>query len=191
MKDWLSRYNQNKRKTVVSHITHLICSLVLLLTISLRLIESCSQLASTFHLCLHFHFTFTDCIYSLTETMSKKFLEYSSRNVASGGARGVMAPSLQFLNQARSNSFSRENKRYCFLRVFRNHTDQKFHGFYRVCYNLWKIYGGFSFSSFHFLISGPQLNIITSTLQLLKIFSKVIVASKCGPLASIEKQAVS
>ena len=32
---------------------------------------------------------------------------------------------------------------------------------------------------------------ITSILELLKIFSKVIVASKCGPLAKIEKQAVS
>ena len=33
-----------------------------------------------------------------------------------------------------------------------------------------------------FIISGPQLNIITSILGLLKIFSEVIVASKCGPL---------
>ena len=36
---------------------------------------------------------------------------------------------------------------------------------------------------------GPQLNIIASILELLKIFSEVIVASKCVPLASIEKQA--
>ena len=46
MKDWLSRWNHNKRKTVDQHITHLMWSLVLLLTISLRLAESCSELAS-------------------------------------------------------------------------------------------------------------------------------------------------
>ena len=31
---------------------------------------------------------------------------------------------------------------------------------------------------------------VTSILELLKIFSEVIVVSKCGPLARIEKQAV-
>ena len=41
------------------------------------------------------------------------------------------------------------------------------------------------------IISGPQLNIIASILELLKIFSELIVASKCGPLARIEKQAMS
>ena len=40
-------------------------------------------------------------------------------------------------------------------------------------------------------ISGPHLNIIASILDLLKTFSEIIVASKCGPLARIEKQAVS
>ena len=35
------------------------------------------------------------------------------------------------------------------------------------------------------------MNIIASTQELLKVFSEVIVASKCGPLARIEKQAVS
>ena len=39
------------------------------------------------------------------------------------------------------------------------------------------------------IISGPQLNIIVSILELLKIFYEVIVASKCGPLAMIEEQA--
>ena len=39
-------------------------------------------------------------------------------------------------------------------------------------------------------ISGPHLNIIASILELLKILSEVIVASKCGPLAWIEKQTV-
>ena len=41
------------------------------------------------------------------------------------------------------------------------------------------------------VISGPQLNLIASALDLLKIFSEVIVASKCCPLARIEKQAIS
>ena len=40
-------------------------------------------------------------------------------------------------------------------------------------------------------ISGPQSIIITSILELLQIFSKVIVASKCGLLARTEKQAIS
>ena len=77
LKDWLSICNQNKSNTVAPHITHLICSSVLPLTISLRLVESCSQLASSFHLCLHFHFCFTHYICSLTETMSRKFWQIS------------------------------------------------------------------------------------------------------------------
>ena len=40
-------------------------------------------------------------------------------------------------------------------------------------------------------ISGPQLNIIASTLELLKRLSEVIVKSKCGPPARTEKQTVS
>ena len=41
------------------------------------------------------------------------------------------------------------------------------------------------------IISGPELNVIASILELVKIFCEVIVASKCGPLARIEKQAIS
>ena len=41
------------------------------------------------------------------------------------------------------------------------------------------------------IIYGPQLNIIASILKLLKKFSEVIVASNCGQLARIEKQAMS
>ena len=41
------------------------------------------------------------------------------------------------------------------------------------------------------IISDPQLNIIAPILDLLKIFSEVRVASKCGPLARMEKQAMS
>ena len=39
-------------------------------------------------------------------------------------------------------------------------------------------------------IIGPQSNIIASTLELLKIFSEVILASIYGPLTRIEEQAV-
>ena len=53
MRDWLSSCNQNKRKTVAPHITHLMCSLVLLLTISLRLVASCNRCLShvLHHIC--------------------------------------------------------------------------------------------------------------------------------------------
>ena len=40
------------------------------------------------------------------------------------------------------------------------------------------------------IISGPHLNIIGSMLETLKIFSEVIVASKCDLLAKIEKEAM-
>ena len=40
-------------------------------------------------------------------------------------------------------------------------------------------------------ISTPQFNIIASIVEHLKIISEVIVASECGPLARIVKQAMS
>ena len=40
-------------------------------------------------------------------------------------------------------------------------------------------------------ISGSQLDITASILDILKTFSKIILACKCGPLARIEKQVVS
>ena len=43
MKDWLPRLNWNKKKSVVSRIIHLMCSFVLLLIISLRLVTSCGK----------------------------------------------------------------------------------------------------------------------------------------------------
>ena len=39
LKDWLSRSNENKIKAAAPHITHLMCSLVLLHIVSLRLVE--------------------------------------------------------------------------------------------------------------------------------------------------------
>ena len=58
---WLSRFNQNKRKTVAPNITHLMCSLVLLLTISLQPVASCSKCLPylpvfTSFLCIRFAF---------------------------------------------------------------------------------------------------------------------------------------
>ena len=41
------------------------------------------------------------------------------------------------------------------------------------------------------IISRPQLNIIASILELLKILSEVILAFKCGPPTRIEKQVKS
>ena len=41
--------------------------------------------------------------------------------------QGAMALSLQFPNQTRSNSFSLKYQEHCFLPMFRNYTDQKFH----------------------------------------------------------------
>ena len=68
-----------------------------------------------------------------------------TRGVATGGPRGDHGAPTSLLNQTRSNSYSFKHKAYCFLWVFRNYTDQKFNDFYRVCYNFWTIYGGFSF----------------------------------------------
>ena len=88
------------------------------------------------------------------------------RRVATvGGARETMSPLLQFPNQARSRIFSFKHQRYWFLRMFRNYTDQKFHKFYRVCYNFWTIYGG-NFSNYireqitsrSTFLKGPILN---------------------------------
>ena len=53
--------------------------------------------------------------------------------------------------------------------------------------NLWRLFTFFKCS----IISGLQLNIIASILELVKYYLEVIVASKCGPLARIEKQAMS
>ena len=62
-----------------------------------------------------------------------------------GGQGGPWSPSLQFSNQTRSKSFIFKHQEYCFFRMFRNYTDQKFQNFYRACCNFWTLYGGFSF----------------------------------------------
>ena len=63
LKDWLSSCNQNRRKTVAPHITHLICSLVSLQPQQMPSIFVC--LPVTHYICSH------------TETMSSKFREIS------------------------------------------------------------------------------------------------------------------
>ena len=67
LEDWLSRCNQNKR-TVAPNITHLICSLILLLIISLQQ----QAITGAFHYCLTY-FILKYYICSFTETMSRKF----------------------------------------------------------------------------------------------------------------------
>ena len=57
-----------------------------------------------------------------------------------GGGRGPCSPPLQFPNQNWYNSFSFKLQKYCFLRLFRNYTDQKVHDFYCVCYNLTQLF---------------------------------------------------
>ena len=74
-KDWLSRCNQNKRKTVDPHITHLMCSLVLLLTISLQLVASYNRWPPSL-------LAFASFLCSLTDTMSKNFGKFQEFGVS-------------------------------------------------------------------------------------------------------------
>ena len=70
-----------------------------------------------------------------------------------------------------SKSFSFKHQRYCFLRMFRNDIDQKFHNFYRACYNLWRL---FIFSNLNrgnrSLHVVPSAKVRHLTLDLLKSF---------------------
>ena len=78
--------------------------------------------------------------HKMSEVFQAKLYCKMCRGVANrGGIRGAMAPSLRFPNQIRSCSFSFKHQRYCFLWLFRNYTDQKFHDFYQVCSNFWTI----------------------------------------------------
>ena len=75
-----------------------------------------------------------------------------SWDVATWDGRGTggptTAPPLQFLNQTRPNRLSFKHQGYCFLRAFRNYTNQKFKTFYHVCYNFWRICSSFSFFNY-------------------------------------------
>ena len=77
-------------------------------------------------------------------------LPYKSGAWLQGGHGGhdpppLLAPQTRTNNQTRTNSSNFKNQENFFLRVFRNYTDKKFHGFYRVCYNFWTMYSDFSF----------------------------------------------
>ena len=91
-KNCTSRCNQNIRKRVAPDITHLMCSLVLLLTISLKLVARYSRRKCLSSFCLpvftaflrttfailassSLHCILTHWICSNTETMSQKFRE--------------------------------------------------------------------------------------------------------------------
>ena len=110
----------------------------------------------------HYHLGQNMTGISIERTLSKSFSKYSQKfnlqvrainfftllllkpilgGVATRGARGTMLPPLQFPNQTRSNSFSLKHQGYCFLRMFRNYLNQKFHDLYH--FNFWTIYGGF------------------------------------------------
>ena len=79
---------------------------------------------------------------------------------AGAGRGSCLPPPLQFLNQRRSKSFSFKYQGYCFLRVFRNYSDQKFQNFYRVCYNFWTIYSSFSFFNYTGKIDHFRLDLL-------------------------------
>ena len=67
---------------------------------------------------------------------------YILKCVATGGGRGPWPPYFNF--QAKQGpTVSVSDIRDTALRVFRNYRDQKFHNFYRVCYNFWTIYTSF------------------------------------------------
>ena len=60
------------------------------------------------------------------------------------GCQGAHAPtptSILEHNKVQNSTFKYQG--YCFLRMLRNYTDQKFHNFCRVWYNCWTIYGAF------------------------------------------------
>ena len=72
----LPRRNQNKRKRVAQHITHLMCSLVLLLTVSLELVASYSHSRGLLSLLVLLSLLHS-YICKYTEIMSRKFRKIS------------------------------------------------------------------------------------------------------------------
>ena len=114
---------------------------------------------------------------SLIQSLTKlSLLYYLCRGVATGGRdREVMAPLIQFTNQTRSKSFNFKHQGYCFLCMFRNYTDQKFHDFYCVCYNFWSIYDKYEcfLTTYEKFITSclPSEKVWYLTLDLLKSFS--------------------
>ena len=58
-----------------------------------------------------------------------------------GGGEKLWAIAPTSISEIQQSQF--QHQAYCFLCVFRNYMDQKFHNFYRFSYHFWAIYGGF------------------------------------------------
>ena len=71
MKDLLSRFNQNRTKIVAPYMNHLICSLLLLLTIFLQLVATKLAMEKAFH--FYHSSSLLSSSYSLTKTMPRRF----------------------------------------------------------------------------------------------------------------------
>ena len=67
------------------------------------------------------------------------------RGVATGGARGPWLPHFNFRTKQGPKVSVSNITDIAFYGCSEIIQDQKFHNFYRVCYNFWTIYGGFSF----------------------------------------------
>ena len=63
-------------------------------------------------------------------------------------------------NKVQQFQFQTSDQGYCYLRVFRNYTNQKLHDCYRVCYNFWTIYGSLSFFKFMWKIDHFTLDLL-------------------------------
>ena len=73
------------------------------------------------------------------------FVRKTSDIVTGRPGRPWLPPPPKYSNKARSKNFSFRHQGYCYIRMFRNYTGQKFPNFYRLWYNFWTIYGCFSF----------------------------------------------
>ena len=93
------------------------------------------------------------------------------RGVVKGEPR-AMSPPLQFPNQTRSKNFSFKLQGCCFLRMFRNYTDQKSYNFYRVIFGQFMV--AFHFFKLHrgnrSLHVGSSEKVRYLTLDLLESF---------------------
>ena len=63
-------------------------------------------------------------------------------------------------NKVQQFQFQTSDQGYCYLRVFRNYTNQKLHDCYGVCYNFWTYYGSLSFFKFMWKIDHFTLDLL-------------------------------
>ena len=107
-----------------------------------------SELEKLLKVTIDYKLKFEEHLLKKCDKASQKFnalARISTYKAAATWGPGGHGPQLQFLNQTRSKNFSFKHQGYCFLQMFRNYTDQKYHNFCRACYNFWTIYGVFSF----------------------------------------------